>query len=189
MRSHAAKKSFHPPFKRAALPDTAASAHAATRQLHRNQLLAPHATPSFADDSCAATPSLVSAPFAPDTTAAVCKSLMAPKTGSEVGVVTPPRDVVADSLSRAVTGVVLAGCALSRRQLQQRINARRAELAGTKEWSLVADTLHWVTVSQAALQYLAETRAAGQVERVLSELHIDPPSVLFSVEESSFSHP
>ncbi|KAG5466924.1 hypothetical protein LSCM1_01101 [Leishmania martiniquensis] len=183
MRSNAAKKSFRPPFKHAALPNTAAAAQALAPQLHRIPTFARHAALSFSDDLGAATLSLTSAPLAPDTTAAASKM----RWGGDAD--TPPRDVMAHSLPRVETDAAVAGCAPSRRQLQRLIDARRAELAGTKMWALVADTLHWVTVSQAALQHLAETRAAGRMEQVFSELHIDPSSVLFSVEEGRFSHP
>ncbi|CAG9582697.1 hypothetical protein LMJF_35_3420 [Leishmania major strain Friedlin] len=188
MRSTAAKKSFHPPFKHTAPCNTAASIHAVARQLHRSQAFALHAAPSFADDPCAANTSSTPAPLAPDTAVAVSEPFTAPKTASECDDVTPPRGGTTDPLPSTETDVAFERCRPSRRQLQQRIDARRAELAGAKAWSLVEDTLYWVTVSQTALQHLADAKAAGQVERVMSELHIDPPTVLFSVEEGSFSH-
>ncbi|CBZ30893.1 hypothetical protein, unknown function [Leishmania mexicana MHOM/GT/2001/U1103] len=189
MRSTAAKKSFHPPFKHTARCNTAAPGRAVARQLHRSQAYALHAAPSFADDLCAANTSSTLAPLAPDTAAAVSQPFTAPKKGSECDDDTAPRGATTDPLPSTETGVTLERCEPSHRQLKQRIDARRAELEGTQALSLVADTLYWVTVSQAALQHLADAKAAGQVERVLSELHIDPPTVLFSVEEGSFSHP
>ncbi|TPP44606.1 hypothetical protein CGC21_7195 [Leishmania donovani] len=177
MRSTAAKKSFHPPFKHTAPCTTAASTRAVARQLHRSQAFALHAAPSFADDPRAPNTSSTPAPLAPDTTVAASEPFTAPKTASECDAVTPPRGGTTDPLPSTETDVALARCRPSRWQLQQRIDARRAELEGAKAWSLVADTLYWVRVSQAALQHLADSKAAGQVEQVLSELHIDPLTV------------
>ncbi|XQJ31275.1 hypothetical protein NXY56_007385 [Leishmania guyanensis] len=189
MCSNAAKKSFRPPFKHTVLCHSAASTHAVTRQLYRSQAFAPHAASSFADDSCAATLSSTPASHAPGTAAAVSEVFTTPKTAPEGDVNTLSRDVTTDPIPSAEAAIALVKCASSRRQLQQSIDSRQAELASTKVWSLVAGTLHWVTVSQAALQHLADAQTAGQVEQVLSELRIDPPSVLFSVEEGSFCHP
>ncbi|GET92860.1 hypothetical protein, unknown function [Leishmania tarentolae] len=187
MRSNAAKKKHHPPFKHTVPRDTAASTHSV--QLSRNHIhaLALRAAHSFADDYCAANPTLRPAPFAPGMAAAVSEPFRVLKTTLKSDGDAPSRGAVTDPLSSTETAFSLEGCVPSRPQLQQLVNARRAEYAGTKVWSLVEDTIYWVTVAQAALQHLADAKTAGQIQRVLSELHIDPSTVLFSVEDGSFS--
>ncbi|KAG5492763.1 hypothetical protein JKF63_01343 [Porcisia hertigi] len=189
MRTAAAKKSFHPPFKERASCDIAVSGRAVRRQLYASQTDLANAGPFLESDSCAASPSTTLAMSAPSVAVNVFESLAAPKTMSDSNVDALPVGVTTGLIPpTAEIDVSLARCE-SPRRFQERIDARQAQLAGSKVLSLVADTLHWVTVSQEALQYLADARAAGQVVQVLSELHIDPLSVLFLMEEGRFSHP
>ncbi|KPI85266.1 hypothetical protein ABL78_5683 [Leptomonas seymouri] len=106
---------------------------------------------------------------------------------------------IAASLQRSTASCVRMACQCARQSPAVGKAAHKTKtttgqystcLGDNKERAALADdTLRWIVAAQKAVQYLADALTGGDVERVLTGLHVSAQSVFFSTDEGCFVPP